>query len=284
MKLWKLATIMFAIVIGAIAIYTVFILLANRPLTDLSIAKTSLFGESFGAISTLFSGLAFAGLMLTIHLQRQELAESKIAFKKERFEDTYFKLLDYYQQNLNYIRIIDRVNNETHCGVGALNYFIKQLNISLRSYNHFLTQGQEGIDIYCFKLFTAAYKSQFRQTRYLGTLECLLELIEKDCPTVQEREAYWRILSSQLTGFEVSYIFYICLVAPPDDNLRNLIHRSTLIQHPIIKTMINKHHISIYEKLHDIHFNSKKPRKTFPYDKKQLRQIRKNLRKADQSE
>ena len=39
-------------------------------------------------INTIFSGLAFAGLILTIHLQRHELAESQETFRKERFEDS----------------------------------------------------------------------------------------------------------------------------------------------------------------------------------------------------
>lgn len=31
------------------------------------------FGDSFGAVNTLFSGLAFAGLIYTVHIQRKEL-------------------------------------------------------------------------------------------------------------------------------------------------------------------------------------------------------------------
>ena len=72
------------------------------------------FGDSFGAINALFSGFAFAGLIYTIYLQREELGlqrdELKMTrielegqkqefhiqnetLKIQRFENTFFQLL-----------------------------------------------------------------------------------------------------------------------------------------------------------------------------------------------
>ena len=58
------------------------------------------FGDKFGAINALFSGLAFAGLITTIMLQRRELAETREAFEKQvvnvniqRFDSTFFQLI-----------------------------------------------------------------------------------------------------------------------------------------------------------------------------------------------
>jgi hypothetical protein len=44
------------------------------------------FGNQFGAISTLFSGLAFLGLIWTIHLQRKDLAYQRGELKVQREE------------------------------------------------------------------------------------------------------------------------------------------------------------------------------------------------------
>lgn len=73
------------------------------------------FGDSFGALNALFSGLAFAGLIVTLimqkdelGMQREELDEAKqklrqqsIEFKKQnktlklqRFENTFFNMLN----------------------------------------------------------------------------------------------------------------------------------------------------------------------------------------------
>ena len=82
-------------------------------------ADRGVFGDQFGAVNALFSGLAFAGLIYTIFLQhdelccqRQELADNRKEmkrqtdeFKKEneslriqRFENTFFNMLALQQQ------------------------------------------------------------------------------------------------------------------------------------------------------------------------------------------
>ena len=76
------------------------------------------FGDKFGAVNALFSGLAFAGLIYTIFLQhdelccqrqelidnRQEMIRQTEEFKKEneslriqRFENTFFNMLTLQQ-------------------------------------------------------------------------------------------------------------------------------------------------------------------------------------------
>ena len=51
------------------------------------------FGDQFGAINALFSGFAFAGIIFTIFLQRRDLRETREAMSQERFDNTFFQLL-----------------------------------------------------------------------------------------------------------------------------------------------------------------------------------------------
>lgn len=71
----------------------------NSTTESLSSARGT-FGDKFGAINALFSGLAFAGLITTILLQRRELAETREAFEQQvvnvdvqRFDSTFFQLV-----------------------------------------------------------------------------------------------------------------------------------------------------------------------------------------------
>lgn len=71
-----------------------------------------MFGDSFGAINSLFSGLALGGIIYTIFLQKKELAlqreelrETRNEFKVQnvtlrlqRFENTFFSLLTLHHQ------------------------------------------------------------------------------------------------------------------------------------------------------------------------------------------
>ena len=120
MKFNRIALTLFSVVIGITFLYGGLILWLNWPIRDFSMSRSGVFGESFGVINTIFSGLAFAGLILTIHLQRSELAESKETFRKERFEDSFYRLLGYYRQNLDDIKIIDHKTSTAHDGVAAL--------------------------------------------------------------------------------------------------------------------------------------------------------------------
>jgi hypothetical protein len=282
MKFNRIAMALFSVVIGITVLYGGLILWINWPIRDFSLSRSGVFGESFGVINTIFSGLAFAGLILTIHLQRNELAESKETFRKERFEDSFYRLLDYYRQNLDDIKIIDHRTGTGHDGVAALSFLIKKLHTVMQKYSHFLeTDAEDDKKVYYFKLFLEAQRILGRQTRYLGTLECLLEQIEHELPTVEARTPYWRILMSQLTIFEVKYIFYTCLVAPENDNLRNLIHRSELSRHRIIESTINHHHLDFYQHVHGFELAHNKPKIVLPYDKHELRRIRQRLNQAN---
>lgn len=51
------------------------------------------FGDKFGAVNALFSGFAFATIIFTIFLQRRDLRETHQAMANERFDSTFFQLL-----------------------------------------------------------------------------------------------------------------------------------------------------------------------------------------------
>jgi hypothetical protein len=51
-----------------------------------TMAERGQFGDLFGAVNALFSGLAFAGVIITISLQRDELALQRQELKEQREE------------------------------------------------------------------------------------------------------------------------------------------------------------------------------------------------------
>lgn len=57
----------------AFASYAIVLLASSWPIEDWSIAKASLFGDSFGVLNSFFTGGAFLLILWTIVLQQQEL-------------------------------------------------------------------------------------------------------------------------------------------------------------------------------------------------------------------
>ena len=116
------------------------------------------FGDLFGSVNSLFSGLAFAGLVITIiqqrhdsQLQRQAINQSKKdinqqneTMKIERFENTFFKMLEVQQSIVNDLYAADSHKE-----------WVKQDNSSGRSAAEVLTKYEyrgRNLFYYVFKL------------------------------------------------------------------------------------------------------------------------------------
>lgn len=77
-----------SIVPTMVLIYAGSLIYLTWPISELSIDKSGVFGDSFGALTSMFSGLAFSGMIVTILLQRDELAlqRNEIAENRIQFE------------------------------------------------------------------------------------------------------------------------------------------------------------------------------------------------------
>ena len=114
-------------VVGAVITH----LWASHFFTDITAgdSRKALFGDSFGAVNALVSALAFAGIIITIQLQRrdlrlqrkdlklqhrellitndqlkgqkEQLEEQNKTLKVQRFENTFFQMLSQFQEIIN---------------------------------------------------------------------------------------------------------------------------------------------------------------------------------------
>lgn len=89
------------IIVAAIVIYFV---LTSLP----SWQERSQFGEMFGVLNAFFSGLAFLGLVYTILLQRQELAEQRLSVERTNRLNGLSALLTICSDDEEKYRDIDR--------------------------------------------------------------------------------------------------------------------------------------------------------------------------------
>lgn len=99
--------------------------------TETAAQARGLFGDKFGAVNALFSGLAFAGIIFTILLQRRDLAQTRLAFEEQTratdhqsFESTFFKLLSLHNE------ITANLTDLGNEGRQAFNSFNERVKIS----------------------------------------------------------------------------------------------------------------------------------------------------------
>jgi len=76
----------FLIVFFIFLIYLTVLIVLTWPISELSIGKSGVFGDSFGALTALFTGLAFAGTLRTIQMQNEELSLQRQEIRQNRYE------------------------------------------------------------------------------------------------------------------------------------------------------------------------------------------------------
>lgn len=278
MTLKQSAVLVISGVLLTIVAYGALVLYLTWPVSEFSIAKSGTFGDSFGVVTSLFSGLAFSGIILTILLQRQELTESREIFRIQRFEGSFYRLLELYRKNLEDIRVSDTQTGESYHAIDALNFICKKLNEAMQKYSQFLEDESRRV-IYEAQLFIEVQKLIRRQARYLGTLLSLLELVERDLPREKDQEPYWNIIANQLTSHESRYLFYCCLVADKEDPLLAVMHRSGMIEKRLKNNNISNTHKALYERIHGVAICRPSTRLVMPHPREEVKRVRQLARK-----
>lgn len=274
MSLKSASIIIFSLVVIVVFGYAGIIIYLTWPVTTSSIEKAGVFGDSFGVINTLFSGSAFAGLIITILLQRKELNESRIISRKQNFDDSFYRLLDFYQRNLNAILITDHQAGIKYEGISALGYLQRKLTSAMLPYAKY-AQDVDSRPLYEYYLFVEIQKLLIRQSRYLGTLESILLLINNGIEDPKERPIYWNILASQITSVELKYIFYRCLVAPKGNQLRDLMHSSNIFILRASEFNISVNAAAIYQRAHGVSLKRTSSTAVLPYTRAEVKKFRK---------
>jgi hypothetical protein len=259
----RLLIIASLIVLSLFALYAALIIYLIWPISEFSISKAGTFGDSFGALTSLFTGLGFVGLLATIFLQReelklnrQELEETRKeiqlqsqTFYRQRFEDAFYAVLALYKENLKELSI--RVHSEDYhrlYGVEALRYLIKNFEKVWGKENiHKFPETEDEMNEYIFILSSKIQSVFIRQTRYVDTISGILMLIDEECEDSNRKKMYWRILISQLTAYEIKYLFYQALITKDYISIRELISNSEIFKDRLAILNIPASHRKAFE-------------------------------------
>lgn len=247
------------------------------PVSEFSVANAGALGDSFGWLNSVFSGLAFVGVIWTLIHQREELKESRESSRIDRFETTFFQLISMLRRNLEDIRVPRPDGGNQIYGVDALSFYTKNSNDRLKKHSKWLTT-PNGRLVYQ-SLLQKSTQLIPPQARYLGTLEAILELIDRDLSNLEEKTPYWKILSSQLTSAECKYILLLCLRGKTDDRLLELVTDANPILKKFESIGVSESQRALFERLCGISLAERKDRFTNAFEESKYRNIRAKARK-----
>lgn len=232
-----------AIYLTGIAIFTwaisFIILRFHTPV----LSERGLIGDSFGAINALFSGLAFAGVLYTIILQREELNEQhkeqtlqrerfeqqNKTLKLQQFENTFFNLVKLHHQIVDSVtgkiktfEVIDLETVRVNKVCTSREYFKQSFFEFTNDYvgeneslNHIDNEYKKFYEIHktnfghyfrnLYRIFKFIDETVFYTKEEFNGNEQLCE--EKN---LSEKYKYTSMVRAQLSDYELGWLFYNC--------------------------------------------------------------------------
>ena len=229
------------------------------------------FGDMFGAVNALFSGLAFAGLIATLlyqreelKLQRKELNEQKLEFreqnktlKRQRFENTFFNMLSLQQEivaNISFdeVKTIFDFNAQTqdvqrtsYNGRSLFREMYLNLKVSIDKKQFY--QGVKGAiqannySAYSYISATTRFDHYFRHLYRIFKYVDTSDLIPNN-----ERYEYACIVRSQLSDYELVMLFYNCLTSNGRAKFKPLIEKYVIFNNLREELLANAEHKKLY--------------------------------------
>ena len=269
-------------IIGVIAAWGLSWWLINKNI-DCSTERGT-FGDMFGAVNALFSGLAFAGLIVTLlyqkeelKLQREELKETrnelnaqKLEFqeqnktmKRQRFENTFFNMLSLQQEivaNLSYEYYVNP--NVCPPNTPPEQFYGKSLKGILHGREVFEGMYKRAIIDYNGRRYAdgvcnilrsyghLAYSNIKATTRFDHCFRHLYRIYRyvdtSDLITEDERYDYACNIRSQLSDYELVMLFYNCLTTNGREKFKPLIEKYTIFNNLRTELLANSQDVNAY--------------------------------------
>jgi hypothetical protein len=203
----------------------------------------------FDRLNALFSGLAFWGVVFAILLQKSELALQRnelkltrkevrgqkeqleaqnITLKQQRFENTFFSLLNLFNSIVSSMEVPINTATEFRTIKGREG-FLHLYNDLQREY---AGEEQRVTSAKLEQLCIAAYErfAAYRQAtigHYFRTLYNIVKFIERS--QVEDKQTYINILRAQLSSSELNLLFYNCLSNYGNQNFKRYVHQFGLL-------------------------------------------------------
>lgn len=274
MKIRSLSWLMIGGVVSAVLIYGSILLALTWPINELSISNSGVFGDSFGVLTSLFSGLAFAGLIITIVMQRDELAlqrqelnltREELSGQKEemraqnetlkvqRFENTFFKMLEFLEgcRHDVFYQGFQRPAVEGRDAIkslydafteGFLCNWVQDSSFNQKRVFKDECKSLEGISAE-YSNFYVKYGDELGQ--YYRTLYNLLKLVDR-ADFIDDKTVYTNLVRAQLSRYELLLLFYNCISIFGIEKMTPLIKKYNILKH-LESTMLPEENKEIWD-------------------------------------
>lgn len=243
MSIWK----PFALVISIFVVYAGFIVYSIWPIDSKTIGQAGVFGDSFGVLTSLFSGLAFAGLIITIWQQKTDLDLTRTEIKNQHFENVLFKMIEIHNTIVSDMDLRKKkedeqsTSNVVASGRDCFSVIYKKLN---KVYENNRKDNNDTIDYVnaVYENFSDQYSQDLGH--YFRYLYNIFKFIDES--SAEDKKLYTNIVRAQLSDYELLLLFYNSLT-PEYSNFLIYISRYSLLNNLKKDKLMAEEHYGLYE-------------------------------------
>jgi hypothetical protein len=249
-------------------------LLTFYLLKDLEENDRGTLGDMFGTVNALFSGLAFAGIIFTILLQRKELKYQRDelkatrrefviqnkTLKTQRFESTFFGLINLHNQIVNDIDFKKgdgySIPEEIISGRDVFQQAYFELRNELKNKDipinksYLRMYGKHNTDFgHYFRNLYRIFKI-IKETEFIALNEIDDEIENKEQvykeENFKEQYRYTSIMRAQLSDYELFILFYNCL-SKMGEKFKDLVEEFSILKTMPKHFIEHKEHKDLFE-------------------------------------
>ncbi|KPX81186.1 putative phage abortive infection protein, partial [Pseudomonas amygdali] len=214
-KSWKPIVLGGLAVLFVIAVYTAYyVFLYSGYETSIDIGgnltgvRSGVFGDAFGVLNALFSGLAFSGVLITLLLQRKDLADSQLQNAKQQTESQFYSMLTLQQQVIQGfdLHVKNRDRQYTIEGRDCFRDWHKKL---CREYIANYEEGRsEGLRaVMAYEVVLQSHQGDLGL--YFRSLYSVFRFVE--LAEYGDEKHLARVARSLLSDYELIFLYYNCL-------------------------------------------------------------------------
>jgi len=215
------------------------------------------FGDMFGAVNALFSGLAFGTLIYTLFLQRRELALQRLELRATRqelagqreqleaqndqmrrdaFESSFFRVLAMLAE---IVESIDLVGDNPAKGRDCFRRFYERFE---SAYKRLQLIGRISDDRAAASKAYGDFYSRYQGDvgHYFRTLYNLVKLVDRS--NVDDKHFYTNLIRAQLSNQETLLLFYNCAGGLGQEKFKPLIERYALLKNMPRERLLSPDH------------------------------------------
>jgi hypothetical protein len=194
------------------------------------------FGDMFGGVNALFSGLAFAGVIYAILLQRHDLELQRVelrgqreqmeahnrALLKQNFENTFFQLL---RLHTDITKAVDITNvSPPIIGRECFEKFDQEFR-NFYGQTHSALSAEARVDA-AYNAFYEAWQSDVGH--YFRSLYNLIKFVHRS--NEADKLFYTSLVRAQLSTYELTMIFYNCISHKGREHFKPLVNEYGLLK------------------------------------------------------